>query len=67
MKKLKILTVNGQNYEISDPQAARIDDTAVGAEKTWSSQKLSSILGNVEESMDGIIAIQNELIGGGGV
>lgn len=67
MKKMKILTVNGQSYEVCDPQAAHIDDDAVAADTTWSSIKLSGILGETEASLDGIIAIQNELIGGGNV
>ena len=65
MKKLKVLTVNGQSYAICDPQAARIDDGAITEEKTWSSQKLNSMLGDVEGILDGIIAHQNELMGGG--
>ena len=63
MKKLKILTVNGQSYEICDPQAARIEDGAVTAESTWSSQKLDSLLGDVEVSLDGILDLQNKLMG----
>lgn len=64
MKKMKVLTVNGQSYGICDPDAARIDDGAVSTDKTWSSQKLDSLLGNVEEALDGIISLQKELIGG---
>lgn len=67
MNKMKILTVNGQSYEVFDPEAARIDDTGVADEKTWSSRKISETFGTVETALDGILAIQNELIGGGTV
>ena len=67
MKKMKILTVNGQSYEVCDPRAVHIDDEAVSADTAWSSQKLSGILGETEASLDSILAIQNELIGGGSV
>ena len=65
MKKMKILTVNGQSYEVCDPQAAKIDDGAVTADKTWSAQKLSGVLGELETALNGILEIQNVLIGGG--
>ena len=64
---MKILTVNGQSYEVCDPQAARIDDNALTSDKTWSAQKLSGVLGDVENALDGILNIQNVLIGGGSV
>lgn len=63
MKKMKILTVNGQSYEVCDPQAAKIDDDAVSADKTWSAQKLSGVLGDLDATLDGILEIQNGLIG----
>ena len=63
MKKMKILTVNGQSYEVCDPQAAKIDDNAATADKTWSSQKLSGVLGDLDATLDGILEIQNGLIG----
>lgn len=34
---------------------------------TWSSQKIASEIGSIETALDGIIAIQNSLIGGGEV
>ena len=37
MVQMKTLTVNGKTYEVADPDAAHIDDTAVG-ENAWSSR-----------------------------
>ena len=67
MKKLKTLTVNGERYQITDPEAARIDDTAVADGSTWSSSKLAGTLGDVASALEGILAIQNQLTGGDGV
>lgn len=64
MKQIKTLTVNGQIYRITDESAARIDDTAVSDGSTWSSSKLAGTLGDVESALDGILSIQNGLIGG---
>ena len=63
MKQIKTLTVNGQTYRITDGSAARIDDTAVSDGSTWSSSKLAETLGDVESAIDGILMIQNELMG----
>ena len=62
--EMKTLTVNGQTYTVADPDAAHIDDASAAPDKTWSAQKLSAALGDVETALDGIIAIQNELMGG---
>lgn len=62
--EMKTLTVNGQTYTVADPDAAHIDDSSTAADKTWSAEKLSGTLGDVETALDGILAIQNELIGG---
>lgn len=62
--EMKTLTVNGQTYTVADPDAAHIDDTSTARDMTWSAQKLSATLGDVETALDGILAIQNELIGG---
>lgn len=67
MKQIKTLTVNGQTYRITDGSAARIDDTAVADGSTWSSSKLAGTLGDVESALDGILGIQNGLIGGDGL
>ena len=39
MKQIKTLTVNGNTYEIADPDAAHIDDSAVGT-NAWSSKTI---------------------------
>ena len=39
MLKMKTLTIGDKTYQVWDPEAARIDDAAVG-ENVWSSQKL---------------------------
>ncbi len=45
MEEMKILTVNGEQYEVVDDKARKT-------------------LGDVETALDGILAIQNALIGG---
>lgn len=62
--EMKTLTVNGQTYTVADPDAAHIDDSSTARDKTWSAEKLSGTLGDVQTALDGIIAMQNELIGG---
>lgn len=62
MNIFKTLTIGGQTYAV----AAGIDDGAVSADTTWSSEKLHTLVGNVEASLDAIIAIQELLIGGEG-
>lgn len=63
--EMKTLTVNGQTYTVADPDAAHIDDSSAAPDKTWSAEKLSATLGDVETALDSIIEIQNGLIGGG--
>lgn len=63
--EMKTLTVNGQTYTVADPDAAHIDDSSAAPDKTWSAEKLSATLGDVETALDSIIEIQNDLIGGG--
>lgn len=43
MLKMKTLTIGDKTYQVWDPEAARIDDAAVG-ENVWSSQKLVEFL-----------------------
>lgn len=43
-----------------------INDNVVSANTTWSSRKINSLIGDVESSLDEIIALQNSLIGGDG-
>lgn len=45
MAQMKNLTVNGQTYTVRDPDAARIDDTAVGG-NAWSSKKQAATFAN---------------------
>lgn len=42
---------------------ASINDNVVSPTTTWSSQKIDSLVGDVEAALDAIIAIQEELIG----
>ena len=62
--EMKTLTVNGQTYTVAVPDAAHIDASSTARDKTWSAEKLSATLGDVETALDGIIAMQNELTGG---
>lgn len=41
-----------------------IDDTSADPEKTWSAQKLTACLGDIDAALDGVLAIQNTLLGG---
>ena len=43
MKQMKTLTVNGVTYTVTDPNAPRLDDTAVG-EGAWSAKKIVDTL-----------------------
>lgn len=43
MLKMKTLTIGDKTYQVWDPEAARIDDAAVG-QSAWSSQKLVEAL-----------------------
>lgn len=47
MKEMKTLTLNGEQYKITDGDAARIDDTAAAESTTWSGQKISDALDNL--------------------
>ncbi|MBO5317562.1 MAG: hypothetical protein J6A74_03890 [Oscillospiraceae bacterium] len=40
MKKIKILTVGGESYQITDPEAARIDDGVMDEVHTWSGKEI---------------------------
>lgn len=50
MKQIKTLTVNGNTYEIADPDAAHIDDSAVGTD-AWSSRKISDAIGAAQRAI----------------
>ena len=45
MAEIKTLTVNGETYTVADPDAAHIDDAAVG-ENAWSSGKIAQATAN---------------------
>ena len=49
MSEIKTLTINGQSYTVADPDAAHIDDTAVG-DKAWSSKRITQAIGQVDGS-----------------
>lgn len=40
MEKIKTLTVGGESYQITDPEAARIDDGAMEESTTWSGKHI---------------------------
>lgn len=44
--------------------APAIDDTSADPEKTWSAQKLTACLGDLDAALDAVLAIQNALLGG---
>ena len=49
MSEIKTLTINGQTFTVADPDAAHIDDTAVG-EKAWSSRRVMAAVEEVDSS-----------------
>ena len=63
MNTFKTLTIDGQTYTV----ASGVRDDVICADATWSSEKIHRLMGTVEETLDGIIAIQNRLTGGDGV
>lgn len=50
MKQIKTITVNGNTYEIADPDAAHIDDSAVDT-NAWSSRKISDAIGAAQREI----------------
>ena len=62
MNTFKTLTIHGQTYAI----ASDIQDDTIAKDTTWSSEKIDDQLGNVEASLDAILALQNTLMGGDG-
>lgn len=53
MSKMKTITINGNKYIVSDPDAAAIDDSVLSLEKTWSSKKISEMLAGQPSSGGG--------------
>ena len=41
-----------------------IDDASGAADKTWSAQKLSQTIGQLDAALDALLALQNSLLGG---
>lgn len=60
MDYIHTIRVGGVDYAI----APAIDDTSADPQKTWSAQKLTATLGNLDEALDTLLAIQAALLGG---
>ena len=58
MKRIKTLTVGGETYRITDPEAARIDDTAVQEETAWSGKHTVDMLAPAFLESGSIVACQ---------
>ena len=43
-----------------------IDDASTAPEKTWSAQKLTALVGDLDTALDALLVIQNSLLGGDG-
>lgn len=52
---------------IYESRVALLADSFTAPGFTWSSQKIATEIGSIETALDGIITIQNSLIGGGSV
>ena len=71
MAEMKTLTVNGIEYEVTDAKAVRTDaqvlDTARQAQARANIGAAGAeALGDIEAVLDGILAIQQALMGGDG-
>lgn len=62
MNYIHTIRVGEQEYAI----APAIDDTSTDPQKTWSAQKLAAAFGDLDAALDGILAVQNALLGGDG-
>jgi len=61
MAEIKTLTVNGKTYTVADPDAAHIDDSAVG-ETAWSSGQIARTVANALKgsvSGEGVIRVDD--------
>ena len=58
MKRIKTLTVGGETYRITDPEAARIDDTAMQEETVWSGKHTVDMLAPAFLESGSIVACQ---------
>ena len=60
MPYIHTIRVGEKDYQI----APAIDDTSADPEKTWSAQKLSNTLGQLDAALDQLLTLQNTLLGG---
>ena len=60
MQYIHTIRVGETDYAI----APAIDDTSADPQKTWSAQKLSQTLGQLDAALDGILALQQTYLGG---
>ena len=58
---------NGAINELFTQLYSIVNDDAIGTSSTWSSGKLYATFGDIETALDSILAMQNQLIGGGSV
>lgn len=62
MNYIHTIRVGQQEYAI----APAIDDTSADPKKTWSAQKLTATLGDLDTALASLLALQDTLLGGGG-
>ena len=60
MNYIHTIRVGETDYAISPA----IDDASAAADKTWSAQKLSRTLGNIDQALDSVLALQQTYLGG---
>ena len=60
MPYIHTIRVGDVDYAI----APAIDDTSADPQKTWSAQKLSQTIGQLDAALDAVLALQNQLLGG---
>ena len=60
MPYIHTIRVGEKDYQI----APAIDDTSADPQKTWSAQKLTACLGDLEAALDAVLQIQTTLLGG---
>lgn len=64
MSFIHTIRVGEREYRLRDLLV--IDDESDQPEVTWSARKLTDLLGDMEQALDGILAIQQSLTGGDG-
>lgn len=60
MNHIHTIRVGETDYAI----APAIDDSSAAADKTWSAQKLTEMLGDLDRALDRILALQETYLGG---